>query len=421
MADSLLAIRDINHKYVVERDVYMKKRISIIVCILIVLGIIVNEQTDFAKGSISVSNLEVKNFQVQEENISVLDTPFQGRIGISIKNSVTIDGEKNYFLKTFDDPEKATAKIKEEIPNVLKALSETYQLEELTGKNWKEYQGMLYRYLDEENKAEWYAEDNEEFELAEAFFDYYENEEINKELLQFLSSINGSMNAEQKMECILMLPYTEPLVARADEIRNEIQQESSSSSGLMAAKRSDNLKLSKAVRYAGYYAILSNREQYGFFDGHDCTNFVSQILEVAGQEQINPMFIPSNGWWHYQDYKLEHHHSRAWVNANAFGNYWSVDVKQTSHYLFSLQLQVGDFILADGDKNGTWDHAGFVTEVSDSMFKDQYGVYYRNYKVAQHTTNYHRWANDEKNGWVKDNQKKTYGIVRFSYAKSNYK
>lgn len=398
----------------------MKKRISIIVCILIVLSIVVNEETNFAKSSISASKLEKKNFQVQEENISVLDTAFQGRIGISIKNSVTIDGEKNYFLKTFDDSEKATAKIKEEIPNVLKVLSETYQLEELSSKNWKEYQGMLYKYLDEENKAEWYAEGNEEFELAEAFFDYYENEEINKELLQFLSSINGPMNAEQKMECILMLPYTEPLVAKADEIRNEIQQENGSSSGVMAAKRSDNLKLRNAVIYASYYSTHDNSTQYEKF-GKDCTNFVSQILEVAGQEQIRSTLIPPYGWWHYLDYKLESQCSHAWSVANSFGNFWGVDVKQTSHQLFSLQVQVGDFILVDSDKDGKWNHAGFVTEVSDARFKDQYGVSYRNYKVAQHTNDYHRWVSDEENGWEDDNQKKTYGIVRFSYAKSNYK
>lgn len=51
----------------------------------------------------------------------------------------------------------------------------------------------------------------------------------------------------------------------------------------------------------------------------------------------------------------------------------------------------------------------FVTK-RDSSAGSSYG--YIDYKVAQHTTDYHAWASSSTNGWETNNGKGTYAIVR---------
>ena len=57
-------------------------------------------------------------------------------------------------------------------------------------------------------------------------------------------------------------------------------------------------------------------------------------------------------------------------------------------------VQAGDFIAADFDDDGVWDHMGFVTDVETSMTSGYY-----NYRVAQHTTNYVAWTTSTTNNW----------------------
>lgn len=163
------------------------------------------------------------NFKVNKENVPFKSKRFDGIIDISTKYSVTIDGEKNYFLPTFDDMKEAIALVNKKASNVLDVLGEAYGLEEITADNWRQYFDELYAYLDENDKPEWYAEGEEEFEWADACFNIMENEDINNELLEYLNSIDGEMTAGHKLECAMMLPYTAPLVSHVEELKAEIE------------------------------------------------------------------------------------------------------------------------------------------------------------------------------------------------------
>ena len=80
----------------------------------------------------------------------------------------------------------------------------------------------------------------------------------------------------------------------------------------------------------------------------------------------------------------------------------------TSNSSFSSIIQAGDFIAADFDSDGDWNHMGFVTDRKTTQSNGYY-----DYRVAQHTSNYHEWTSSSKNGWEnvgKDGG--TYGRVK---------
>lgn len=56
----------------------------------------------------------------------------------------------------------------------------------------------------------------------------------------------------------------------------------------------------------------------------------------------------------------------------------------------------GTFVVADFQNDGDWDHCGFVTQ-RDNYVGSSYGYY--DYKIAQHTSNYHAWASSSENNW----------------------
>ena len=63
--------------------------------------------------------------------------------------------------------------------------------------------------------------------------------------------------------------------------------------------------------------------------------------------------------------------------------------KTTNHKKFSTNINKGTIIAEDWGNDGHWDHIGFVTAVDNHI--GNYG--YRDYKVAQHTNNYHLQTN----------------------------
>lgn len=90
-----------------------------------------------------------------------------------------------------------------------------------------------------------------------------------------------------------------------------------------------------------------------------------------------------------------HHYSNSWVGADTFAKYMGVGFTTKSHKTFSSNIQAGDFIAYDEESDGDWQHMGFVTA------KGRYsiGLGYTDYKVVQHTHNYHRWVSDTNNNW----------------------
>ena len=72
-------------------------------------------------------------------------------------------------------------------------------------------------------------------------------------------------------------------------------------------------------------------------------------------------------------------------------------------------LQLLDIITYDTNGIGSWDHIGYVTDRKTTE-ANHGGKTYVNYKVAQHSTNYHKWASDT--GWPNRATGTVYGRVR---------
>ena len=299
--------------------------------------------------------------------------------------SIIVNGEENKLYRTFENQEAAIEDIKAKIPTLLNVLAIQFDLDELSDNNWKEYQDSMYMLFDSDNKPKDYNESNQEFRTLRAFFDIYENAEKNEQIIVFNEALQKTRgnNSELMEELALLLPYTEPLVQ--DYMDNIIQPRVA-------------IDVDTAVNYAEDYATSPNTPKYYYFSHGDCTNFVSQILESTGVSQV-VYDSEYSGWWHKRTSNLfgyKHTHSRSWTMADVFARYMGVKYNTTSNYNFSKNINKGNFVAADFDDDGDWDHMGFVTN-SDSYVGSSYGYY--DYKIAQHTSNYNAWASGSTNSW----------------------
>jgi hypothetical protein len=78
-----------------------------------------------------------------------------------------------------------------------------------------------------------------------------------------------------------------------------------------------------------------------------------------------------------------------------------------------LKVKAGDFIAYDRTSDGSFDHIGDVTKRGSAKKITKWG--YRNFKVAQHTRDYHEWVSSSDNGWeniLSNYPKATLGIIR---------
>ena len=70
-------------------------------------------------------------------------------------------------------------------------------------------------------------------------------------------------------------------------------------------------------------------------------------------------------------------------------------------------MQAGDFIIADWEKDGRYNHVAFV--VASGEIKPSSGYY--DVTIAQHTSNYCAKVSSSVNGW--ENTSGTYVRIRF--------
>ncbi len=159
-----------------------------------------------------------------------------------------------------------------------------------------------------------------------------------------------------------------------------------------------------AINYAATYAEGANIYEWNYFSGGDCTNIASQIIHAGG---IPMDYVTPNAWY----YRSITDYARNWTVANEFANYWGVNYTTTRHRAFAAQLDKGDFIVLDSDNNGSWNHWAFVTnkEATEKLWS---GSCYYDYKVAQHTSDYHLWTSKQNNKWeLKGTEGDKYGIL----------
>lgn len=81
-------------------------------------------------------------------------------------------------------------------------------------------------------------------------------------------------------------------------------------------------------------------------------------------------------------------------NSVGFANYQGKYMKTNNLRTFSGKLLPGDFIGLDETGDGDVNHVGFVTHTG--TYKTYNGKYYKDFKVAQHTTDYCEWVSAEK-------------------------
>ncbi len=315
-------------------------------------------------------------------------TPILEQFGeIDRTQTVTINGIENPLYCTFTDNDAALEKLKDSVPEILSEISEKFSLGELNANNWKSYK---YGALSLPETSKFADEANEQRRTLAQFFDIYEDVEKNESIELELAKIrkHDSLSQEQIISLGMLLPSHAPLAEQSQDIimaRNQI--------GTLSLPN-----LNAAISYAQTYAVNPNTNGYGIAKGGflnliemDCTNFVSQILEASGVSQA-VYNVDTMGWWHRKNGN-NHTYSVSWINSDTFARYMGVGYTSTNNHLnFSRNITTGDFITYDETNNGSWDHMAFVTDMGSELCY-QNGTY-RDYKVAQHTTNYHKWAHE---------------------------
>lgn len=324
---------------------------------------------------------------------------------ISIKETLSLYGETYFMLPTFDNKASALKNIKPQTSKVLALLNRTYDFGELTKENWRDYRDALYEMGDREDCPSWYGESSDEFRLLRRFFDIYENDIDNQEIMSQAAFVkksqtklasNGRDEAQQKL--VNLLPDQEVLLSRLGE-NNE--------NAIEPCIGIKEFNIADGVAYAKDHALSPNKNGYGYFQKGDCANFASQILAAGGMRQTTDYPNEYRGWWH-KKVNGSHKHSRVWKIASLFANYMNVTYKTKNNTAFSYSLKKGDFIAGDWTSDGKWDHIGFVTKKSKTTNKGAY-----DYKVAQHTTNYHLWTSSADNNWeLVGSEGGTYGLMR---------
>lgn len=337
-----------------------------------------------AERKVISTNKPVKIISVKEnEETSTL----LKKIGtMSIKEHLVVENISVPLYVTFDSQKQALQEISGNM--VIQAIKDTYGYEDISNDNWHQYYDSMYELLDSSFCPVWYDEEDINFRKLRNFFDIYENEEKNNEIISLASVATTTEEITENANVLELLPYESyNMLSQQSDILNNKQS--------LHTSRTLGFNISDGISYATKYATSPNTSDYKKFSS-DCTNFTSQILENGGvaQEKYDD---ETKGWWHTKSktaFITTHKHSISWIRADTFAKYMGVGYTTTSHSSFSKNIAKGDFIVADFESDGDWNHMGFVTNKKSSQSNGYY-----DYKVAQHTSNYHAWASSSTNGW----------------------
>lgn len=335
-----------------------------------------------------------------------------------IQRKVTILGVNENLYVEFSNQEEAIEKIYNVQKHFINEISNYCKIEKLNCNNWEDFRTAFYRYINENN----ISESSEEYRDMVCFFDIYENTDKNDNIISYVNENNLSMllpaislsafNTNHNIiydELYMMLPNTSSLV-QSENNKILSSYNINNNSNILPNAIVKSFDTDKGIAYAAKHATSKNTPTYYYFSNGDCANFTSQILENGGVKQT-VYDSKSKGWWHKTQKVLgitKHTHSEAWSMADTFARYMGVSNATSNHKTFASKLRAGDFITVDFQNDGDWDHMGFVTKRDSS--EGSYG--YVDYKVAQHTSDYHAWTSSSTNGWETSNNKGKYAIVR---------
>lgn len=354
--------------------------LTIIAAVMMIgdMDVIAAEQQSVVDENVEAVNIECVN-EVVASPLLIADEK------ISVKERIQIGRANVPLYCTFDEPEVALANISEN--SVVQLIKNNFGYEDLSDDTWRQYYDAMYYMFDLPDCPSWYDERNLDFRQLRQFFDIYENEEKNNEIISLLSSDVAEMSITNNVSVLELLPFNSylELSQQSQVLNNDLA---------MGVSASVGFDVTRGTSYAIQYATSPNKTDYDHFSA-DCTNFASQILENGGIQQ-DVYSSETSGWWHTKSTVLfitTHKQSISWVRADTFARYMGVGYSTTDHSKFIENIDAGDFIGADFGNDGDWNHMGYVTEKNT-------GATNRNdYKVAQHSNDYHEWASSSKNGW----------------------
>ncbi|MGA4847333.1 amidase domain-containing protein [Streptomyces sp. G5(2025)] len=110
------------------------------------------------------------------------------------------------------------------------------------------------------------------------------------------------------------------------------------------------------ARYAEKYWYSYN-PAYRTFNGSggDCTNFVSQALHAGGWKPVPGSAYDYRNWWY--DGASQ---STSWIGVNEWA-WFTLSNRRAPNLANAYQMDVGDVLQVDFDKNGSKDHTMMVT------------------------------------------------------------
>jgi len=112
-----------------------------------------------------------------------------GTGGASVKQAIVDpDGGTHELLATFDDPAAAMRSVTSDTGRVLDLLQGSFGLPALDGSSWSRYKWAMYAEFGRDDCPDWYGDGDPQFDKLRAFFDIYENDEENDEILKVAST-----------------------------------------------------------------------------------------------------------------------------------------------------------------------------------------------------------------------------------------
>lgn len=244
---------------------------------------------------------------------------------------------------------------------------------------FKEIENVLVQYFKENNKkmelgtceiAE-YFKNQLMYDADEELANHENYEEILAYAAEYLNEFTKNNNNKE----VCMDQYADKTIK---DVKREISLEESKIDCYNGERFKNIYNIGEAVKYAHKYALEYN-PKYTKYDGHDCTNFISQVICAGGMNPTSPnitkysssLSTDENYWYsiYIKDGSDEFiKDSITWVNVPLFNKYWRKRVKCES-YKTREEIQkyanIGDVMQYKYPTTGRLYHSTFVSNKID--------------------------------------------------------
>ncbi|MEA4922133.1 MAG: amidase domain-containing protein [Eubacteriaceae bacterium] len=405
---------------------------------------------EISKDAQSEFTNEVEEAQLTDKSIEQkfeTSKEMDGLGNVKYHDAIEIYGDEYKLFPTFDNVNYSLNQITKRCTSILTDMQNRYSIGPFNSTTVQNYIIYFWRYIQElDDEGDFSQNKKDEILLFSNFIDIFENEDANNEIISLIGTLNNeSLSYDYRVSAVeeltAMVPYNTGaregigiLQESVDNITIEDNENAlllstaiPSSATVESYVGNKKFNVTKGVAYADKYATSGNVNKYSACR-NDCTNFTSQIKHEGGVPTYKK--FSQDGAW---TYKVIHNtvyptleYTPRWCNSNKFGTFFGVKSKYSaksygSKYKafvnFAAAIKKGSFISIDGTGDGSWDHSGFVSHVfhkGDNSRKSisYHGYKYKDFKVAQHSKNYNRWASDSNNDWEVQGSSVVYAIIK---------